>query len=73
MEYIPNGLISLPNKENWFAPEQLKKSISDIKNYWIWFVIALLFNFINGFCNGFTKKLNCIIKILFSIFRKKNR
>ena len=45
---IPKGLINLPNKEYWLAPDQFQQTTIDIKNFGIWLAIILLIIFIIG-------------------------
>jgi uncharacterized membrane protein len=46
---LPKGLINLPNKEYWLAPDQFQQTKSDINIYGIWFADFLLFDvFIAG-------------------------
>jgi uncharacterized membrane protein len=47
---LPKGLINLPNKEYWLAPEQFQQTKSDINVYGIWFANILLFILLSGGC-----------------------
>ena len=47
---LPKELISLPNKEYWFAPERFQQTKSDINVYGVWFADILLFIFFTGGC-----------------------